>query len=533
MIIGRSDGFVNADPGDPRAIRGYDDAVTRRRSRRAGDRPTPSPTGAGPGAPDPRPGAPIAARLYWLLPLALVAVQAAFSLRAGAQIRYEELAESIRNPFWLEQRTIYDAASSNVGWYGALMLCYRTLGFGLHAARAMRVALHLASLLALADLLRRKLGVRRAWLPLAAIGLSPTLLYFNTMQASFGVDLQVLPICLWLLDGLDASRPGRAAVREALAAAAAMWAWMAYPAFVFFLPPLAAFWILRLLPVFRARGLRVVVPHFAVSVAAFAMPLAAALAYVKDTPLLLSGVFRGGGGLGPSAKTAWLNLDVLLTDLVQEGVSYHFELPRAELSGVYPVAALGVVVVIAVGSIARGGRLRLLALGAAGVLAFSLAMSAAMTGVPGIRRFTPVVAVIYALVVVAWDAAAGLPGWWRKAATAACLTLPFHHVLAAPANYAGLAERSPYNDRFLGSKSERPAHALATLVGKIQQADVRLDCFHPNEIPDCRYSEIFAAVAGSCLWNHLPCHTVEAFDPKSGRFVPVRFELWETYYWKH
>src|SRR5437763_15030551 len=35
--------------------------------------------------------------------------------------------------------------------------------------------------------------------PLVAIGLSPTLLYLNSLQTSYGIDLPYAAICLWLL----------------------------------------------------------------------------------------------------------------------------------------------------------------------------------------------------------------------------------------------------------------------------------------------------------------------------------------------
>src|SRR5437763_812938 len=125
--------------------------------------------------------------VYWTLPLLLTGVQLVFSVRSASQLRYEELAESVRNVFWLDHRLLYDRVSSNVGWYGLLLGIYRIGGFSLFVARGVRVVLQLTSLLCLASLLERFLGVRRAWLPLLAWGLSPTLLAFNCLQAAIGV----------------------------------------------------------------------------------------------------------------------------------------------------------------------------------------------------------------------------------------------------------------------------------------------------------------------------------------------------------
>src|SRR5712691_6154053 len=115
--------------------------------------------------------------LYWTLPLLLFLLQVAFTLHSLPQLRYEELAESVRNVYWLEHRTTYDGISSNVGWYGTLLVAYRLFGFCLYGAKFVRLFLSFFSLLALAAVLAKYLPAQRAWLPLLVAGLSPTLLY--------------------------------------------------------------------------------------------------------------------------------------------------------------------------------------------------------------------------------------------------------------------------------------------------------------------------------------------------------------------
>ena len=46
--------------------------------------------------------------IYWSIPMVLMLTQAIFTFKSLNQIRYEELAESVRNAFWLEHHTIYD-----------------------------------------------------------------------------------------------------------------------------------------------------------------------------------------------------------------------------------------------------------------------------------------------------------------------------------------------------------------------------------------------------------------------------------------
>ena len=118
-----------------------------------------------------------------LLTSALVLVQIVATRVAWGRLTYEELAESVRNPFWLSQHDLYDGTSGNIAWYALCLVHYRIFGFSLALAKAIRIGLFAVSLVCAVDLLRRFLP-GRTYLPMAlAIGLSPTLLYYNTYQA--------------------------------------------------------------------------------------------------------------------------------------------------------------------------------------------------------------------------------------------------------------------------------------------------------------------------------------------------------------
>ncbi len=112
--------------------------------------------------------------MYWFLPLLLWLFQLIFTLNSLTQIRYEEVANSVRNPYWLSQRNVYGGASSNVGGEGALAIIYSVFGF---------------SLFALAALLKKYLGEKLAIIPLIVIGLSPTMLFFNTLASHYTLDI--------------------------------------------------------------------------------------------------------------------------------------------------------------------------------------------------------------------------------------------------------------------------------------------------------------------------------------------------------
>src|SRR6516225_2390686 len=136
---------------------------------------------------------------YWSLPVVLTCVQYWVTATSMHEIRYEELAESVRNVFWLSHRLVYDGVSSNVGWYGLLLFVYQLFGFSLFSAKFVKLGLYLIGISCAADILRRFMDVRTAIVPLIAIGLSPTLLYMEALQTSYGVDLPYAAICLWLV----------------------------------------------------------------------------------------------------------------------------------------------------------------------------------------------------------------------------------------------------------------------------------------------------------------------------------------------
>ena len=173
---------------------------------------------------------------YWLLIIFIGLFQLVYTLRSTNKIRLEELAESVRNVYWLQNRTIYDGISSNVGWYGTLLIIYNLFGFTLFTAKYFRVFLHFVSLLCLGLIFDKYFEKKRSWLSLIVIGLSPALLYFNALQTSFGVDLQYFPICLYLLLTLDFAQPVRAGIKQFFLGLLMMIAAMSYPTFLAYIP---------------------------------------------------------------------------------------------------------------------------------------------------------------------------------------------------------------------------------------------------------------------------------------------------------
>src|SRR5262249_4606723 len=147
--------------------------------------------------------------VLWTLSILLTGIVWVVSDASTHQIRYEELAESVRSVFWLDDRLVYDGVYSNVGWYGTLLVAYKIFGFGLFTAKKVRLILHFAGLIAASLVLRRLLTARQAIVPLLVLGLSPVLIYFDTLQTSYGVDVWYAAICLALMLAVAPGAPAR------------------------------------------------------------------------------------------------------------------------------------------------------------------------------------------------------------------------------------------------------------------------------------------------------------------------------------
>lgn len=483
---------------------------------------------------------------FWSLPLILCVLQLFFTLNSMSQIRYEELAESVRNVFWLENATIYDGVSSNVGWYGTLLIIYKTLGFSLHTAKFFRLFLVLLSLFCLAALLKKYLGPKKAIVPLLVFGLSPTLLYFNTLQTSYGLDLQYLPICLYLLLTINFRMFWSALLKQIILWSVVMVAWMSYPTFVFFLPALG---LLFLWQIFKQVGFKkplLLSGSFLVSLFSFIWPLVAAFAYVKDKNLLMfdpvvkSGIFRGAGSFYFDAGSFLKNISRTFSDLFIQSGSYYFEIASVDFSNIYPSVAVLMVLIVSLILLFKARKLRLPLVLSWFTLIFGLLVAnftADPTGYPGIRRNTALLASFYALYATLWYWVLNQK-WqsfqFRNIVMTVLLLVPLHHLLAYPVNIFNLGKPSPYQYTHIFTLSDTPSKSLDLMVERVQSEDLKLACYDPEgNLTTCRYVEGYAAVSGYCLWNGLNCHKVLGYDSKRSEFIPLSLDLWEKYYWAH
>lgn len=433
---------------------------------------------------------------------ALLLLQGFFTVRGLSQIRYEELAESVRNPFWLTRRAIYDGISSNVGWYGLHVVLYKIFGFHLFASKWMRLGIHALSLGASAFVFRKFFRGPYRYLALAIVGVSPTLLYFNTSQASYGFDLQLLPIALALLFVRD-SWWARFSFGFLLMFGALCW-----PGFIFAIP------FLLLLHHFQKRPWSAVAVGFAVPFLFFFLYLKSPLLWIND-PRVHSGVFRGSGsGLLFDLDHVVGNLALLWTDLVHTGSTYYYEIAVPEWGTPVSLICGSLIAAFGIVSLFFPGPWRPWVLLGLGLTVTTLLFASLGQGNPGLRRATGAVAGFSIVALGVLLALQALSSRWRWCGICVMVLFCLSQLSKVPANARALERPSVFREGWFSDLALYPTLAKNGIV---------LDCSQVREASRCRYAEIYAVLS----WMKVA--PIYGVVPPSGEIVELRPELWESY----
>ncbi|NDV62331.1 hypothetical protein G0Q06_07715 [Puniceicoccales bacterium CK1056] len=493
-----------------------------------------------------------------LIGLTGFAAQCVFSFALWERLTFEEIAESIRNPYWISGGDIFDGISSNIVYYKALDLYYRVGGFHLFAAKEFRLILSLLSISVVGTFLYRCVPFTIATaVAFLAWVLSPTLLYFGTHQASFGIDLQVFPVVgvIWLCSlrstGLQST------VLLFLAAFLAILLAGMFPPGLFYLPAL-------ILTDVIVRSLKAANPSDLLKGACLRLSIIgggilAGLAVpflLVNRPQVLyfdphtgAGLFRGGGKLSLNPFAFWDSVWRTFLDLFHTGNSYQFYLPHPEFGTI--LAAGGVLsAVLILLLVIRGfqpprkseaiGFLRQpnvqIGLFAGVLLMTFLVMGHLSPNLPGLRRSAGILVALYLFYFLAIDIGFSRSltrnALFQRVLMVILLALPVSHVIQLTMNLQELPELS--HDAYPNWLKTRPSarESLALLYTEVKEGRA-LTC---EEVPaGCRYSAPFAAVqlthrsqseAGQVL-------DVYAEDPKTGTVKLVKRSLWEDYYWIH
>lgn len=458
---------------------------------------------------------------YYLVVLILFILQAFFTFNSLDQVRSEDVHTSIREVFWWQNREIFQAQNSNIGWYSTLSILYSLLGFDINMGRFYRLGLSLISLFCLAGLLKKYLGEKVALVPLLTMGLSPTLLFFNTLSVPYGIDLQYLPIVLYLLtSSIKLIRP--------LGWLLSMFAWLSFPTFVFYLPALLVVYLSHL------SKLR----YLLISILAFLVPFILGLIWVKDPlrmiydPNINRGLLTAGGGFILSGDNFIKTIAASFENLFIRPTSYYLEVSLVEFSHVLPLFSF-IFVLWASFLLLKKGKLKRVVFLAFLVMIFNL-ITIGFTidgGIPGGRRNTPVLAAFYVLFSLVWysilTGKLKLP-FKKELALGVLFIILVHHILAYPFNLTNFKNPSPYHESTWFSGNAR--QNLTKMIDDLQKQDLYLDCseFQKRGIYECGYSNIYAALSGSCIWNKLSCHDVYANLPGMG-VTKLSIKLFQDY----
>lgn len=481
--------------------------------------------------------------VYWSLVIFVLILQFIFTINSTHQILYEEFADSIRNVYWLQNHTIYDGASINVGWYGILLAIYNIFGFSFNSAKYFRLALQVISLFSLAYVLRKYLGFNKAWFLFLTISLSPIWIYFNSLQAANGIDLQYIPICIFLIVTLNFRNKVLFYAEQIFLWILIMIGWLSYPNFIYYIPSLTLLYAFMLHKQIKSNYWSSYVKYFALNVASFILPLIATFLYLKDKQLFIydsivkSGMFRGGGSFILDYGILLKNLSGFFKDLIFKVDSYSFELSKSDFSDYYPLIALLLVFAITIVAYAKDKKLRLPIFTSVLIIVFTIMVSSLTldpSGNPGIRRYLKLLVGTYSLVGITWYYINSIKFKYdvlKILFLGIYSLLLIHNLFAYPNNLWTLKEKPSKYSYNVGSSTKDYVNLA---IETITKEDLYLNCKNTKgEFTDCRYSEIFAAVAGACEWNNLQCKSIYGYDIKTQKYISLSVKLWEEYYLEH
>lgn len=485
-----------------------------------------------------------------------LAAQAIFSSSLGERLTFEEMAESIRNPYWISQGQIYDGISSNVVYYKLLDLWYNERGFHLHAAREFRFFLSglcfLFSSMAVLLFVRNKAA---AVLTLLVVAVSPSFLFFGSSQASFGIDLQFFPVILffWLFSLHVKGR--MSGILLFLTTALIVLSGACFPPGLFLFPALI---LTDILYQWTRNGniyWRQFLARYSWAFSGLFVGAMVPFLIVDDPWLLLndpladSGIFRGGGNITWKPTYFVIGLATTLKDLFVAGNSYEFKLAHPEFGT--PLAWVGLASMFMIGYhilkklILRPVDLFKKEFKETGFLVTFFALVLFLTylvlahispNLPGLRRSAGMLLSFYLILFLLLNHVIQRRNHSSRSGIVfliLLLGLPVNHIVQLANNVQ--ANKDPEfqgNPRWLNISASGADESLEKLYRNVIQG-LPLTC---NLVGNqCRYAAPFAALQ----YYHAELNPesgqiiVLAEDPVSGAVIPIGMDLWKDYYWKH
>lgn len=473
-------------------------------------------------------------RFYWFIPIVLALIQFLFILNSFNQIRLEELAESARSEFWFSQHLIFSNYSfsnhfevaPNLGWYLVLSAIYKFFGFWIFTAKIYKLLIWLFALFALADLLKRYLGIKLAAIPLITIGLSPTILYFNTLAINSGIEVSFFLIILWLLIVTPGGFNRKTALLYMLVGFLLILALLSYAAFTPFFLTLTGMLLWKTRGSFKKIG---------ASLLGFILPLIFFLSWIKNIYLLFPASLitniSKSSAIDLNLRLIINNLVAILSDLFSQSSSYYFEVKNTEFSSFFPIISV-ILLLILSGLIffkLKSCRTYILFFSLLLILDLFLALLFnANLDLGGIRRGIGVLVAVYAFYVLAFKYLFGLKTRFKKLFLIILLLIPIHHLLVLPSNLSNISDLSGYRDKSFFYPPER----FSVLEQDLQVSDLRLTCSDKTgkEIYCGYYNLTYGTLMVGCTFNKLSCKDIYGYDSKTNSFIKLSTEVFSENY---
>ncbi|NMC36037.1 glycosyltransferase family 39 protein [Candidatus Beckwithbacteria bacterium] len=477
-------------------------------------------------------------KTYWpyAIPLLLWLIQLAYTLNSYHQVRYEELAEAIRNVYWFKHGQVYDYLSGHLGFYLIYHLFNTIFGFSFYNPKIVKLIFALCSNYALFFILKKYLKPWSLFLALTAYCLSPTMLYFNTFLTHYGIDLILISPLLYLALTLPAIKSG---YLKAFAYVLLGFLLNLYPRIylstIFYLPALLLIsWRkaskLDLLKSLLCLG-------FGFSLLFFVLGLFVPWSDLLTLELKRNAVFtQVDKSFAPTLLIS--NFNQVLRDMFINGNSYNFNLQYPDFSLTFPGLALLAAMYFIYRKKSQAGLTLLLAIISLGCLLniYSVISMTAYPETQGLRRST---IFLFSLYLIYWIGLWAYDHIKPKSLflTVILVLLPLHHLLVLLPNYQNLAVPVRWRYRqWIGEDFyQNPYLAYQNILSIIQHQNINLKCEDqtPYKTSGCRYQELFSLIRSACEYNHLDCHTMYGYDPKTKQFLELNTKLWETYYFAH
>jgi len=438
-----------------------------------------------------------------------------FHIQTQHNLLFEELQEFVTAPYMLKYGLLLTKSNTNLAWYSLVHLLHSLFGFSLQTSNIARLVLQFFTLFSIWQLLEVYKSRSIRMIVFLTVSLSPALIYFTSNATAMGLDLQLIPIILYLLSRIRSSNKSILYLYSAwLLFAFGLWS---YPIFFYYLPYLV--YVSYIVVKKHSLNMVLSISGTIASVIAFSFAL---IQQTTMKELLYSGMFRGGGNFPKTSLTNTAeitsivdimlnNMHGLFKDLFVEGLSYQYFMPHSDFTHIIPILSLltaGVLILLFVKnkSNSRTGALLATLLIGTTIIGGSLVYD---PGSPGLRRFTPALVGIYILYYYAWIQASTIQKIIPKKVTYGLLSLiTIAHIVFIPANilFYTYEEEIFFNPFLIG---DNPTEALSLYVALNEKQDIFLFC--PKRTV-CRYSHLYTAIRSSCEYNNLSCKDIYMYD---------------------